>query len=303
MNRRDGFTLIELLAVIAIIALIAAILFPVFAQVREKARAAACLSNLKQIGMALMLYVQDYDQSYPNTTVEPRPLGPSLPKSVCESLNVAHVPTRTRCAANEIYGTGWSGWIANALFPYEKSHQIYICPSRSFNQPIADIDVSRGYANWRDPEGRQSYGYNYGSLGGAWGVGGGSPTAQPVVTEGSLPEPAQLVALMDTAIYWMDCNYMNPYCGIWARDLCWYSRLTGRPLQAGMNCGTVGRENWTSWHSGKQNVLFADGHVKLLGWNQITWDMISRGAQLPGNPDRGRNVLIRPVSPQTDSPP
>jgi prepilin-type N-terminal cleavage/methylation domain-containing protein/prepilin-type processing-associated H-X9-DG protein len=60
-----GFTLIELLVVIAIIAILAAILFPVFAQAREKARQATCLSNQKQIGTAIMMYVQDYGETYP----------------------------------------------------------------------------------------------------------------------------------------------------------------------------------------------------------------------------------------------
>src|SRR5437868_10369237 len=59
----DGFTLIELLVVIAIIAILAAILFPVFAQAREKARAISCLSNLKQAGLALSMYTQDYDET------------------------------------------------------------------------------------------------------------------------------------------------------------------------------------------------------------------------------------------------
>src|SRR5262245_17413238 len=65
MKRRCGFTLIELLVVIAIIAILAAILFPVFAQAREKARQATCLSNIKQIGLAAMMYVQDYDETFP----------------------------------------------------------------------------------------------------------------------------------------------------------------------------------------------------------------------------------------------
>jgi len=65
MNLKKGFTLIELLVVIAIIAILAAILFPVFAQAREKARASSCLSNCKQIGTALTLYTDDYDETVP----------------------------------------------------------------------------------------------------------------------------------------------------------------------------------------------------------------------------------------------
>ncbi len=63
--KRRGFTLIELLVVIAIIAILAAILFPVFARAREKARQTSCLSNLKQLGTALQMYVQDYDGMTP----------------------------------------------------------------------------------------------------------------------------------------------------------------------------------------------------------------------------------------------
>ena len=70
---RTGFTLIELLVVIAIIAILAAILFPVFAQAREKARMTTCLSNLKQIGTGLMMYAPDYDEILPGSKVYASP--------------------------------------------------------------------------------------------------------------------------------------------------------------------------------------------------------------------------------------
>src|SRR2546427_4281930 len=63
LRTRHGFTLIELLVVIAIIAILAAILFPVFAQARQKARQTVCISNVKQIGLAMMMYTQDYDET------------------------------------------------------------------------------------------------------------------------------------------------------------------------------------------------------------------------------------------------
>src|SRR3954471_15423650 len=64
-TKRNGFTLIELLVVIAIISILAAILFPVFGRARENARRSSCLSNIRQVGMAFMQYVQDNDERFP----------------------------------------------------------------------------------------------------------------------------------------------------------------------------------------------------------------------------------------------
>lgn len=95
-HRVFGFTLIELLVVIAIIAILAAILFPVFAAAREKARQTACMSNMKQIGLAFLQYEQDYDETVPN--------GP---------YTLAYA-----------FGVGW----ASDIYPYVKSTEVFLCP-------------------------------------------------------------------------------------------------------------------------------------------------------------------------------
>ena len=96
MKSKKAFTLIELLVVIAIISILASILFPVFARARENARRTSCLSNLKQIGLGVMMYVQDYDEMYPKTY------------------------------------DGTSFWW-KTLQPYVKSEQVFYCPSSPFS--------------------------------------------------------------------------------------------------------------------------------------------------------------------------
>jgi prepilin-type N-terminal cleavage/methylation domain-containing protein/prepilin-type processing-associated H-X9-DG protein len=97
--QKKGFTLIELLVVIAIIAILAAILFPVFAKAREKARQTTCLNNQKQIGIALMAYVQDYDEIYPSSWL-----------------------------TDSSYSIYYSSYV-DQLMPYMKSKDIWVCPS------------------------------------------------------------------------------------------------------------------------------------------------------------------------------
>ena len=111
MNQRRGFTLIELLVVIAIIAILAAILFPVFAKAREKARQSSCLSNVKQIALALMQYAQDYDE---------------------------HLPM--------LYDTGTPrNGLIQSTQPYVKSFQVHDCPSSDMKSVTTDYLGNRSY--------------------------------------------------------------------------------------------------------------------------------------------------------------
>jgi len=97
----NGFTLIELLVVIAIIAILAAILFPVFARAREKARQTSCLSNLKQLSLAILMYAEDYDETLPYY--------------------------------QHPFGVAWY----DDLNPYMKNRQLLVCPSKKAWNPSA----------------------------------------------------------------------------------------------------------------------------------------------------------------------
>jgi prepilin-type N-terminal cleavage/methylation domain-containing protein/prepilin-type processing-associated H-X9-DG protein len=100
--KQRGFTLIELLVVIAIIAILAAILFPVFARAREKARQTSCLSNVKQMALGALMYVQDYDERFPNYAMGSYTVSP------------------------------WVFW-PHQFQPYIKNWQIYRCPSSQYS--------------------------------------------------------------------------------------------------------------------------------------------------------------------------
>jgi len=126
-KRFKAFTLIELLVVIAIISILAAILFPVFARARENARRTSCLSNLKQIGLGMMMYVQDYDEIYP-----PRLTGWQGTPPGGDWGNSAN--------------TYW--YWPQMMYPYTKNMQVFVCPSKS------GLSEGKNVLN-------QNYGVNY----------------------------------------------------------------------------------------------------------------------------------------------
>ncbi len=130
MINKKGFTLIELLVVIAIIAILAAILFPVFAQAREKARQASCLSNLKQLGTATQLYVDDYDEVLPRLLCNNEYYGPwTNDSSYPFNYKSAEQPNNFRVKLPYAWGTvRYPTWM-DCIFPYVKNCGIYICPN------------------------------------------------------------------------------------------------------------------------------------------------------------------------------
>jgi len=153
VNRNNGekqaFTLIELLVVIAIIAILAAILFPVFARARENARRASCLSNLKQIGLGMMMYVQDYDEKFPMAIWATNiASGTGYVSQTDSSMPGAKFQTYNNAGGTPAPGN-YVTWM-DMIYPYVKSVQVFACPSGT----VTDVPgygyntlIGNGFAN------------------------------------------------------------------------------------------------------------------------------------------------------------
>jgi prepilin-type N-terminal cleavage/methylation domain-containing protein/prepilin-type processing-associated H-X9-DG protein len=231
MQRRTGFTLIELLVVIAIIAILAAILFPVFAQAREKARQAGCFSNMKQIGLALQMYQQDYDGTWPLCFVQ---------GAARNDPNAwPSPPFSTKYRKDEIL---WYVW----LYAYTKNLRVFNCPSETPQYVGEPICRSCEKNNCREG-GPFHYGYNM-KLGGHINP---KPVIVPV-NDAQLVRPAETMAVLENNATPGECpggplkaGYQNDWSAYTDSYDYYLTMIEPR-------------------HNGVLNVAFADGHAKAM---------------------------------------
>jgi prepilin-type N-terminal cleavage/methylation domain-containing protein/prepilin-type processing-associated H-X9-DG protein len=237
-RKRTGFTLIELLVVIAIIAILAAILFPVFAQAREKARQSGCLSNLKQIGTGLMMYAQDYDEAYP-----------------CNWFGGLWATTPN----GRMYK-----WM-DAVYPYVKNEQVFSCPS--------DGSARKKYIYYKNlPRESETNWGSYCTNTAYWDPGPGTPASSEATDNASVRRTTTLSAVA------------RPADTFWAGDgngsfqLAW-PNIGGQPkitpgpprmLGNARDGGLLREGALLERHTGKLNVIWADGHATATGLDRLT---------------------------------
>ena len=226
--KRAGFTLIELLVVIAIIAILAAILFPVFAQAREKARSIACLSNQKQIGTALFMYIQDYDEKYPQEH-------PSTANPV--------VDDNTGQLEAEDYGSPFDKILPYVAGKDSGKTALFVCPSDPDPHGKAITDAAGNcLSNNAPPPGPLgSYSINAYYLFGA--------------TLAQINAPAQSIYLVERR---SDGNKTTDFCDVHYHPWLDETEVSANSLDT-INPAAVAFRR----HSGGSNYVYADGHAKF----------------------------------------
>lgn len=236
---KRGFTLIELLVVVAIISLLAAILFPVFARARENARRSSCLSNLKQMGLGMMQYTQDYDERMPSGYL----------------TNSDGVPEFTY--PNGTGHTRTQPWYF-AIYPYVKNWQIFNCPSAD-----SAIAYGGGYSIQQFP-----YSYNYMKpqfSGGALGCGG---TYNCGVDMGSKNAAGAKLSAMEDVVGTIFVTEGSQAL-IQIKPTSMPTETTIHAMGACTASGDYGPDCLHVRHLDTMGTLFVDGHVKAMQWKTI----------------------------------
>jgi len=256
---KSAFTLIELLVVIAIIAILAAILFPVFAQAREKARQITCLSNEKEIGLAITMYLQDYDGSYPQS--------------------------------NDLNYVQWYNWV----YPYVKNGEaggtyyygkggLWNCPSF----PLTKANQGQG----------QNYGVNDSLFVNNYPGTGPGPQPYPTQNETVVSSPSETILLVEkgangdnwsyeqflvTQAWWAtsvmtggkyDANKDNSLCSYTVGNAACPNHAginPDRDLKDGVSGAWEGPRTIRYRHQNSANVVFADGHAKAMPKGSVKW--------------------------------
>jgi prepilin-type N-terminal cleavage/methylation domain-containing protein/prepilin-type processing-associated H-X9-DG protein len=260
MKKNNGFTLIELLVVIAIIAILAAMLLPALARAKEKANRIACLSNLKQWGLAQGMYVDDNSQSFPLTKIANGTPGVAAPPYNEDN------PTWNDLAYFYSAGQGNSAWF-NGLPPYINSKPLYYYAASMangpqmfnatksiFTCPSAKLDPGL------NPNARVVFQYAMNSK----GLDG---STSPVLKTGMVKNPAAFVMFTEVRVLTTEA----PYYGtpLKATDLgspqCYTTRISAR-------------------HAAGANITFSDGHAGYYKYNYVCTD--DTQDQKPGDPGR-----------------
>jgi prepilin-type N-terminal cleavage/methylation domain-containing protein/prepilin-type processing-associated H-X9-DG protein len=223
-NKRIAFTLIELLVVIAIIAILAAILFPVFAQARESARQTSCLSNVKQLSLAWVLYLGDNDETFP--------------PHVTERTAPAGTPDTAEARAPYSYKT--------KLNPYVKSAQVYKCPSApTWPEPAAGKWFTTDYGNNHNEANLSNASKQ------AWYIANPDFGFNETVTLSAIGYPARFITIGDAGRASGLPSRGGLYPQPWAFD---DSALEDSKQQA----------RFLARHRDRGNIAYSDGHAKSV---------------------------------------
>jgi len=255
-TRKSAFTLIELLVVIAIIAILAAILFPVFAQAREKARQTSCLSNLKQIGLGIIMYVQDYDETF------------------CPSVMEDNVEWSTLVQPYIKNGDA-GGLVPDKTDPYNFIGGVFHCPSFPVDGQANNYHPRTDLFPYPNPDSANPS--NFYACG--------------IYTMADVPAPANSLALIEGGVNgtgspgdpggW-DYAYWCPTVWYWGGS---QNQVNPDPITSNEyvtgDCDfpiNSGRADWESCgqmpryrHSKTSNMAYLDGHVKAKIRGSINW--------------------------------